>query len=372
MRKEKYIVEKKHKGYVVYEINFRYTDLMGLEKSYSKSFNSKKYGSPKEALKEAVKVRDKVRGEIATIGKAKTKKTLKEVYRETKELFPQSPETFRKYDMTFNKFMSRLENKNIDTITSKDIILSLNKATSHSQYTINRLFCLYRKIFKCALISNYISVNPCDRVVVPKSKVVITPKPVVMECSLKEVIEALKEDAGTSENTRYNNQLIIYAILVINFLGLRPSECYALTKDDIDFSKREITINKAVGLDENRKPCIKATKNQSSVRKLPISEELFFVLLELFDFQKNNQLFMGYSELLSSSYVCDKIRHAMKKKGLKFNMYMLRHKFSTELLKNGVDIRTIMELMGHTNSSMSIEYARSDDERKNEAINLIK
>ena len=43
---------------------------------------------------------------------------------------------------------------------------------------------------------------------------------------------------------------------------------------------------------------------------------------------------------------------------------MLRHRFSTKLVTANVDPRTVMELMGHKNFSMTVSYARSDDEKK--------
>lgn len=50
-------------------------------------------------------------------------------------------------------------------------------------------------------------------------------------------------------------------------------------------------------------------------------------------------------------------------------MYQLRHQFSTDLITNNVDIRTVMELMGHNNTNMTIDYARSSSELKSDALN---
>ena len=49
-------------------------------------------------------------------------------------------------------------------------------------------------------------------------------------------------------------------------------------------------------------------------------------------------------------------------------MYQLRHQFSTDLITNHVDVRTVMELMGHNNTNMTVEYARSSDDLKAEAL----
>lgn len=66
--------------------------------------------------------------------------------------------------------------------------------------------------------------------------------------------------------------------------------------------------------------------------------------------------------------VVSKINYVCSKEGIKFNQYRLRHQFSTDLVTDNQDLRTIMELMGHNNPSMTIEYARSNEELKIKAL----
>ena len=70
-------------------------------------------------------------------------------------------------------------------------------------------------------------------------------------------------------------------------------------------------------------------------------------------------------EFLNGNYVSNILRRLSKGK---LRTYMLRHQFSTDLLTNNVDIRTVQELMGHTSGSMSLEYARSNPELMKKAI----
>lgn len=62
------------------------------------------------------------------------------------------------------------------------------------------------------------------------------------------------------------------------------------------------------------------------------------------------------------------IPNACNLEGIKFNMLRYRHQFSTDLIKNGKDVRTIMELMGHNNIEMPFGYARSDEQAKINAL----
>ncbi len=46
------------------------------------------------------------------------------------------------------------------------------------------------------------------------------------------------------------------------------------------------------------------------------------------------------------------------------SVHDLRHAFGTRLAANGVDPRTIMELMGHKNIEMTMRYIHTSAERK--------
>ncbi len=73
---------------------------------------------------------------------------------------------------------------------------------------------------------------------------------------------------------------------------------------------------------------------------------------------------------MSSTKTSSKIKYACVKEGIKFNMYRCRNQFSTNMIKNGKDIRTIMELMGHNNIKMIIDYTRSENKSKLNALKI--
>ena len=51
-----------------------------------------------------------------------------------------------------------------------------------------------------------------------------------------------------------------------------------------------------------------------------------------------------------------------------FRAYKLRHQLTTDMIDQGIDLRTIMELMGHSESTMTLYYARSNKAKRREAI----
>ena len=73
-------------------------------------------------------------------------------------------------------------------------------------------------------------------------------------------------------------------------------------------------------------------------------------------------------KLYKTDFVSNYITNVAKKNKIKFNAYMLRHLFSSDLIKSNTNLRTIQELMGHSSSSMTLAYARVTDEDKKAAI----
>ena len=54
-----------------------------------------------------------------------------------------------------------------------------------------------------------------------------------------------------------------------------------------------------------------------------------------------------------------------------FSLYGLRHSAASYLIMNGVDIRTVAEIMGHRNISQTMRYTHFIDSHRIEAIQAI-
>jgi integrase/recombinase XerD len=134
--------------------------------------------------------------------------------------------------------------------------------------------------------------------------------------------------------------------------GLRVSELINLKLNDLD-------LNEKIGY-------IKQAKGKKD-RFFNIPEFLIKDLKEQIENQKNpNQeyLFIGLKGKLTSRNLQKIVSNAAKKAEIKkqVHCHTLRHSFATHLLENGVDIRKIQELLGHSNLSTTQIYTHLSNE----------
>ena len=140
--------------------------------------------------------------------------------------------------------------------------------------------------------------------------------------------------------------------------GLRFSEVYALTVDDLDGCK--LTINKAKVIDENRQWVIKQTKTTDSARTIIIPPELADKIRE-----------QGYIYKGSPNTLQKIVPQIQKKLGLEhFSLHKLRHFYASYLHSKGYTDKQIQEMGGwKTDNVMKnvYQHAMNMDEAKQRA-----
>jgi integrase/recombinase XerD len=152
--------------------------------------------------------------------------------------------------------------------------------------------------------------------------------------------------SSTSELVKLRNKLIL-ALLYSS--GLRVSELVTLQTNSVDLNERTIRIR---GKGEKDRIVLfdDATKGmmEEFLQKRSCDSEYIFVN------RRGNHLTPRYVQMMIKDYA----RVAGIKK--KVTPHILRHSFATHLLKNGVDIRAIQQLLGHSNLSTTQIYTSVD------------
>jgi site-specific recombinase XerD len=126
--------------------------------------------------------------------------------------------------------------------------------------------------------------------------------------------------------------------------GMRPSEQYGLTWDRVNLPQQHITIPRSkngktryVRLNSAAVGALKSLQRRSISNAGPV-----FVTMQ-------GEPLRGYRHWFDP---------AVRRAGIKdFTWYCLRHTFASRLAMAGVDLRTLVELMGHQSIQMTMRYA---------------
>ena len=150
------------------------------------------------------------------------------------------------------------------------------------------------------------------------------------------------------------------AAAVAYYTGLRKGELLALTWNDIDWDRMTVTVNKQV---DGRYPLRPATepKTRNSFRTIPVPLILICLLRTYHDTQPMS---IDRRIIAQPHRTMYGLSHALKKIDARLSPHSLRHTYATDLLANGVDIRTVAALLGDTVQTVIRTYIHYTDEMR--------
>ena len=163
--------------------------------------------------------------------------------------------------------------------------------------------------------------------------------------------------------------------------GLRGGEAAGLTVDRVNLLKRELVIDRQLVKTSNKRPVFGPVKTPSSVRTIPMSDEVAQLL------EDHISEGVGIDGLLFStrtgrgavrSVRGDVWREAVREAGLEDELpeavdgwHALRHTFGSNLIESGVDPLTVSKLLGHNGAEEVIRtYAHSSDDKLAAAMTI--
>ena len=170
------------------------------------------------------------------------------------------------------------------------------------------------------------------------------------------------------------NTLRSIGIIICLYTGLRVGEICALKWKNIDLEKRELQIKYTLQriYDENQKKTrinLDTAKTKTSIRKIPISNKLYNILIKLKDNYTDNDYFLtGNSKnFIEPRNYLNIFKNYLKKIKLKtsYKFHILRHTFATHCIEVGMDIKSLSEILGHANVQITLNiYVHSSYKRK--------
>lgn len=206
--------------------------------------------------------------------------------------------------------------------------------------------------------------NPCQFLILPKKERPNTN--FYTAAQLQALFEAIQDEP-------------LYPLVKITALyGLRRSELLGIKWDSVDFERGTLTIrhtvtkvSKVVEKDK--------TKNASSYRSFPLTEEARTIFQAAKDAQRENRRQFGKSyhesdyvftwpdgRPYSPDYVTDKFSKLLKQNSLPhIRFHDLRHSCASLLLNSGFGLKDVQEWLGHSDIKMTGNiYGHLDISRK--------
>lgn len=203
--------------------------------------------------------------------------------------------------------------------------------------------------------------------------------------SSKQTSKTLTDDQENAlSNYCFSNcNSISIAILLGLYAGLRIGEICALQWTDIDFKQETISIKKTVQRlksenDNSTKTelMLLSPKTVSSYRYVIIPKFLneylnkYSLYWKIEDTEQNNYLLSNSSEIIEPRTIQRRFEKTCEELGFKSNFHALRHTYATNCIKLGIDVKTVSEMLGHSNVSTTLNrYVHPSMEYKKEQIN---
>lgn len=246
-----------------------------------------------------------------------------------------SPNTIKTYSSIIKKFLEFLS-RSSKTFQKQQFLenfkIYIRILKKRNNYSDNYIY-LVTVVMKKFLEYNHIDF--LDELPPPKRSKSV-PKS-LNEKEIRDLINSVQwneNDPTYYKHTQMRNKLIL---IILYSTGLRISELIKIKIKDIDFSERTILI-KGKGNKERIVIFDNYTKEEieNYLKDRPKKSEYLII---------NNK---GNS--ISSRYIQMMIKEYAKKANIIKNVtpHVLRHSYATHLLKKGVDIRIIQQLLGHS------------------------
>ncbi len=187
--------------------------------------------------------------------------------------------------------------------------------------------------------------------------------PIYKPSSVKTNLRILTEE----EQKRFKSVLLYnidetkLGVLIALYTGLRIGEICALSWKDIDFECSVIRVNHTVArvkCDDGSgktKLIIDAPKTKSSLREIPIPSILFPILKQRALASKSDYVVSTNGTFVSTRTFDYRYRALLRKSEIsELNFHSLRHTFATRCVNAGVDVKTLSEILGHSNVSITL------------------
>lgn len=270
------------------------------------------------------------------------------------------PSTYVKYSVIYQNYIEAifpeaLLGEMTDTFVKEKITEGLSDSVRNS------IYCVLNQILKFASEKDMAYMPSLRKPAQTTRRKTIR---VLTQREQKELISALYQEMN----------LYKMAVLLCLLTGLRLGELCALKWSDIDFENKIFTVNRTVQrlyAEEKKTVLLESPpKSESSKREIPLSEEAFLLLMK---FQNGKEYVFGGDKPLEPRTLQYHFKKICKDTGMPDkNFHILRHTFSTNCIEGGMDVKSLSEMLGHSDVQITLNrYVHPSMDSKRQYLNAL-
>lgn len=277
------------------------------------------------------------------------------------------------------RIFPKIGNKKINLITKDYLQRFIRELESkYSEAYVSAIYYAINKVFKYALLKDYIQINPLSKVRLRVDRDTVKAEkhfwePADFERFIKEV-----------QDIEYK------AFYTFSFwMGTRRGETLALQWKDVDFNNKSVSIHKTVTKRiKNKDWALTTPKTKNSIRNITMPDVVVDILHTLYDKQKvmygfNNEAFLfGYYRPMPEDYprrymekLINEVNQDTKAKIDRITIHEFRHSHASYLINNMSDQFTVYDIakrLGDTVETVLSTYAhqfKNADKKLSDFIN---
>ena len=227
----------------------------------------------------------------------------------------------------------------------------------YARQTINLRKIVLNQIFQYAIFNEYITVNPCASVKVPKGAGQTHREPPSPDV-LRTIVDHATDD------------WISFYIFLCAVTGCRRSEALALYPSDFDFQHGMIHIHSAVIYQGNEPVLRQYGKSAKSSRSVPILPTFSDIMKSYVGKQKNAPA-VNIEGISPNKGKFDRaLARWQRETGIDITSHQLRHLYCSLLAQSGIPLKQAQKIMGHAKAETTLNiYTHALGEYSVENIN---
>jgi integrase/recombinase XerC len=267
-----------------------------------------------------------------------------------------SSHTLRAYSLDLSELAAYAESDKISEVENFDVYLLRGFVSSFyekklKKSTLERKISTLKSFFKFLLFKKILEENPARSLKFPRKEKKLTS--IFTRDSIIKLIESPCAETPSGKRDRLILELLYGT-------GIRVGELEGLNAADIDFSGKRLRI-----------------RGKGKKERIVPLDGFYMELIKTYLKAVTEMLQNGYAPngsafilnrrggRLTSRNILALVKKYLAKAGLPetYSPHSLRHTFATHLLEEGVDLRTLQELLGHTSLTTTQKYTHLNLEK---------